>query len=147
MKGRMIHHENGDLRFQKYSINSDECINSVSRAELNKILMSAAEDTGNVNIYFNQALIDVTENDLKFYNGSIIPNNGIIIGADGAGSQIRKYIDKNIKKPSKTESLGHAYKELNIAPNKNGNFQMDSNSLHIWPRGEFMLIALHNTDN
>ena len=87
MKGRMIHHENGDLDFQPYSINTTEFINSVSRAELNKILMSASEDTGNVNIHFDQALIDVTNEELKFCNGEKTPNYGIIIGADGAGSQ------------------------------------------------------------
>jgi kynurenine 3-monooxygenase len=48
--------------------------------------------------------------------------------------------------PSIYEPLGHAYKELNIAASDDGEFQMDANSLHIWPRGEFMLIALPNTD-
>ena len=146
MKGRMIHTQNGELDFQPYSINQEEYINSVSRAELNKILMSEAEETGKVNIHFDEALISVDEEKLTFCTGNTVPNKGIIFGADGAGSEIRKYIDKNSTTPSQTKPLGHAYKELNIAPGKNNDFQLDVNSLHIWPRGEFMLIALPNTD-
>jgi len=146
MKGRMIHRENGELDFQPYSINPNEYINSVSRGELNKILMTAAEDSGKVNIHFDHTLIEVTHDELKFSSGETIPNEGIIFGADGAGSELRKYIDSTTNSPSHTEPLGHAYKELTIAPGDNGNFQIDANSLHIWPRGEFMLIALPNTD-
>ena len=146
MKGRMIHHENGKLDFQPYSINPKEYINSVSRGELNKILMSAAENSGKVTIYFDHLLIEVNNDELNFVSGKTIPNEGIIFGADGAGSELRKYIDTSTDFPSRTEPLGHAYKELNIAPSDVGKFQIDANSLHIWPRGEFMLIALPNTD-
>jgi kynurenine 3-monooxygenase len=146
MKGRMIHRENGELDFQPYSINPNEYINSVSRGELNKILMTSAENTGMVNIHFDHTLIEVTHNELIFSSGETIPNEGIIFGADGAGSELRKYIDSTSESPSCTEPLGHAYKELTIASGDNSEFQMDSNSLHIWPRGEFMLIALPNTD-
>ena len=146
MRGRMIHGESGKLDFQPYSINPDEYINSVSRVELNKILMTAAEESRKVNIHFDEALIAVDDEKLSFCTGKTIPNDGIIFGADGAGSEIRKYIDKNCTNPSYAEPLGHGYKELNISSGNNGDFQLDANSLHIWPRGEFMLIALPNTD-
>ena len=42
--------------------------------------------------------------------------------------------------------LSAGYKELNIPPNKDGEFAMEPNALHIWPRGQFMLIALPNLD-
>ena len=137
MKGRMIHSEHGELDFQPYSINPEEYINSVSRSELNKILMTAAEETGKVNIHFDSALIAVDDNNLTFCTGETIPNQEIILGADGAGSQIRNYIDKNISTPSLAKPLGHAYKELNIAPGENESFQLDSHSLHIWPPSRY----------
>ncbi|MBC8310904.1 MAG: FAD-dependent monooxygenase [Candidatus Marinimicrobia bacterium] len=146
MKGRMIHCQNGELDYQPYSINPDEYINSVSRSELNKILMTAAEKTNNVDIHFSHALSQIQENKLVFKNGNTLEIENEIFGADGAGSVIRKHIDSNCANPSITKPLGHAYKELNIASGDNGEFQMDANSLHIWPRGEFMLIALPNTD-
>jgi kynurenine 3-monooxygenase len=40
--------------------------------------------------------------------------------------------------------LPHCYKELAIAPGKNGGFQLEPGALHIWPRRGFMLIALPN---
>jgi kynurenine 3-monooxygenase len=47
---------------------------------------------------------------------------------------------------ARLEALGHSYRELEIAPDHSGGFQLDGNSLHIWPRGGFMCIALPNTE-
>ena len=146
MKGRMIHQKNGELDFQPYSINTEEYINSISRSELNKILITAAEDTGKVNIHFSHALSSIKDNQLEFEDSHKVVIENEIIGADGSGSVVRKYIDSNCDLPSTSKPLGHAYKELTIPPGKNGDFQIDSNSLHIWPRGQFMLIGLPNTD-
>jgi len=146
MKGRMIHQQNGDIDFQSYSINPDEYINSISRAELNRILMCAAEVTHAVNINFDEALINVDDRGLHFSTGKSIPHSGIVIGADGARSEIRRYIDSHCEIPSYAAPLGHAYKELNIPSSETDDFQLDANCLHIWPRDEFMLIALPNTD-
>jgi kynurenine 3-monooxygenase len=38
------------------------------------------------------------------------------------------------------------YKELHIPANPDGSHKIDKNSLHIWPRGHFMLMALANLD-
>ncbi len=110
--------------------------------------MNNAEESVNVEIYFNHSLVEFDEmkNELVFKNGVRAPIDKHVIGADGAGSIIRKFIDSKNKPPSHSEPLGHGYKELHIAPSRSGNFQLDPNALHIWPRGEFMLIALPNTD-
>ena len=42
--------------------------------------------------------------------------------------------------------LAHGYKELSIPPGPGGSFRMASDALHIWPRGNYMLIALPNDD-
>ena len=148
MKGRMVHLYNGEIEFQPYSIYSHEYINSVSRGALNKILMTRAEESGKVQIYFNHSLseIDESTNELVFNNGNRNLISDHIIGADGAGSVIRSYIDMKVPSPSYSDPLGHDYKELHIAPGRDGNFQLDPNALHIWPREEFMLIALPNMD-
>jgi len=146
MKGRMVHHSDGNLEFQPYSIHPHEYINSVSRGELNKILMTAAEKTGNVNIHFKHTLSKAESGVLVFENGKRIEAEGEVFGADGAGSVVRQYIDSNSDKLSKSEPLGHAYKELSISANAAGEFKLEPNGLHIWPRGQFMLIGLPNTD-
>ena len=146
MKGRMVHLPEDNTDFQPYSINSHEYINSVSRGELNKILMTAAEKTGNVNIHFKHTLSKAESGVLVFENGKRIEAEGEVFGADGAGSVVRQYIDSNSDKPSKSEPLGHAYKELSISADAAGEFKLEPNALHIWPRGQFMLIGLPNTD-
>jgi len=146
MKGRMIHTVNNKINFQPYSLNKKESIHSVSRSKLNNLLISTAENYKNIEIQFGMNLINVEEKNLRFDNGKFIPSKDFIIGADGVGSQIRKYINLNSSNPSYFNPLGHSYKELKIDSDKNGDFQLDPNSLHIWPRGEFMLIALPNTD-
>jgi kynurenine 3-monooxygenase len=46
-----------------------------------------------------------------------------------------------------TVFLEHGYKELHIPPDTaGGNFLIEKNALHIWPRHQFMMIALPNFD-
>ena len=146
MKGRMIHDRHGKTDLQPYGQKNDEVIFSVSRSELNMILMDQAENTGKVKIYFNQPLIgaDLDKKELEFEDGNV-PFN-IVMGSDGSSSQLRgAIVEKNrtkfIKKP-----LGHGYKELTIPASDLGDYLIDPHALHIWPRGEFMLIALPNKD-
>jgi kynurenine 3-monooxygenase len=42
--------------------------------------------------------------------------------------------------------LGHGYREVEMRPAVGGGFRMREDCLHIWPRGEFMLMALPNPD-
>jgi kynurenine 3-monooxygenase len=42
--------------------------------------------------------------------------------------------------------LEHGYKELSIPAGPAGSFRMRNDALHIWPRGNYMLIALPNDD-
>ena len=128
MKGRMVHLSDGNTDFQPYSINAEEYINSVSRSELNKILMTSAEKTGNVNIRFKHELAKIEGNSLYFTNGENIDIHGEVVGADGAGSVARKFIDTKVDQPSKSEPLGHAYKELSIASGKDGEFTISNRS-------------------
>ncbi|MBT8137845.1 MAG: FAD-dependent monooxygenase, partial [Gammaproteobacteria bacterium] len=47
---------------------------------------------------------------------------------------------------SREDYLEHAYKELEIPAAESGGHRIDANALHIWPRGDYMLIALPNLD-
>jgi kynurenine 3-monooxygenase len=46
---------------------------------------------------------------------------------------------------AREELLDHGYKEFTIPP-VDGGYALDPEALHIWPRGDFMLIALPNMD-
>ncbi len=153
MEGRMLHDENGNQTLQKYGQKAHEVIYSVSRGDLNKILMDAAEATGQVNITFNSNItqVDFDNNQIHYNVGkeSRIHEYDILIGADGAGSIVRSWIEKYYENDNKAKfsviPLDHGYKELTF-PAVNNQFVLEPHALHIWPRGEFMLIALPNDD-
>lgn len=144
MYGRQLHNISGEQNMVGYSSDLSQAIYSISRQKLNEILLNAADATGLVNIYFEHKCTnnDVINQVLEFDSQTHVPYK-LCIGADGFASQVRdKSFDNNT---ISIEQLGHSYKELTIPP-KNNDYQMLVNALHIWPRGEYMLIALPNID-
>lgn len=159
MKGRMMHAKTGELTFQAYG-KDDEFINSISRANLNKLLMTKAESTGAVKFHFQQKAVglDVDLNNVKFEDQSAEATEknyavqaDIVVGTDGSASRVRDDMTANRYGYHCSESrLDYGYKEL-VIPARAGatgdeRFQMEKNALHIWPRGTYMLIALPNFD-
>jgi kynurenine 3-monooxygenase len=108
-------------------------------------LLDAAEATGRVTIEFDKRLesVDFDQSLLRFDDGTTA-SFGVVFGADGAGSRVRKAVAAKGACKFRTDWLGHSYKELTLPPGDNGTYLLDPNALHIWPRGEFMLIALAN---
>ena len=148
MRGRMVHAVGDDRpELQPYGSKPHEVIHSVSRGDLNAILLDAAEATGRVTIEFNAGLesVDFDRSELVFEDGRRA-RFGVVFGADGAGSRVRRSMAACGACSFETEWLGHDYKELTLPPNADGSHQLDPNALHIWPRGEFMLIALANPE-
>ncbi|MCZ6900356.1 MAG: NAD(P)/FAD-dependent oxidoreductase [Bacteroidetes bacterium] len=148
MKGRMIHDLNSELTFQPYG-KEGQFINSVSRAGLNMLLINNAESQG-AKFNFEHFCLDVDlENTIvKLENSSQVKNvsSDLIIGADGAFSAVRFAMQMTDRFNYSQQYIDHGYKELTIPAGKNGEFQLEKNALHIWPRGNYMLIALPNQD-
>jgi len=152
MQGRMIHDMDGNTHLQPYGQQRHEVIHSVSRAQLNMDLMRLAEETGKVHIHFNQKLVsaDLDQNDLSFQdnitNQIEIISFDHVFGCDGSASVLREAIVSRTEAKYEKKPLGHGYKELTIPPSDSNGFQIEKNALHIWPRGQYMLIALPNMD-
>lgn len=154
MHGRMIHDSHGNTFQSNYSGRPHEFINSISRGDLNTLLLDEAEHHENVNLYFNKKCKSVdfqkTTALFKDYenNDEFVEDADIIIATDGAGSVLRKsyYLSKKFLFSFSQSYLSHGYKELSILPKENHDYRIPKNALHIWPRGSFMLIALPNLD-
>lgn len=152
MRGRMIHEEDGSLHLLPYGNKPHEVIHSVSRSGLTALLMDAAEATGHVEILFDHSCraIDLhrqtAELDVRSVDAVETTDWRILIGTDGSASAVRSTILDAAGGTIDVEPLGHSYKELSIPPGRNGSFRIEQHALHIWPRGEFMLIALPNLD-
>ncbi len=142
MTGRMLHDEEGRLRLIPYGNKPHEVIYSVSRAGLNTLLLDAAESTGRVAVRFGE-----TVHGVDFANREVqgTPYD-VLIGTDGSASAVRAVILERTDGRLDEQPLGHGYKELSIPAAAGGRFRMERGALHIWPRGEYMLIALPNVD-
>jgi len=150
MLGRMMHSTDGELTFQPYG-KSDEAIYSVSRGGLNIELMKIADSFENVTFHFNQKCtgVDLENSIISFKEPSgkrITKYADLIFAADGAFSAVRSSFQKTSRFNYSQQYLEHGYKELRIPPAPDGSHLIEKNALHIWPRGQFMLIALPNLD-
>ncbi|MFT5248909.1 MAG: kynurenine 3-monooxygenase [bacterium] len=154
MIGRMIHDTSGNKFMSLYSGKEDKYINSISRPGLNMLLLDTAEKLPNVTLHFNKSCesLDFKNTSAVFedYNTKekITYNADLIFGTDGAGSVVRNnmFINKDLRLSFSIDWLSHSYKELTIPAAENGDFKSEQNALHIWPRGENMLISLPNLD-
>lgn len=144
MKGRMMHAVDGELTVQPYG-QEGQHINSISRAKLNEVLIQESEAKG-VSFQFEKLCksIDFDSKSISFNDDEKV-NGDLILGCDGAFSAVRKKMQTEDRFNYSQHYIEHGYKELSIPP-INDEFALDPNYLHIWPRGNFMLIALPNTD-
>ncbi|MEQ8908275.1 MAG: NAD(P)/FAD-dependent oxidoreductase [Vicingaceae bacterium] len=151
MYGRMMHDQNGETTFQPYG-KENEAIYSVSRGELNCRLMDCAESYEKVNFHFNMSCkgVNLETNTLHFLDDEkqekVKVDADRIFATDGAFSAVRSRLQRTDRFNYEQMYLPHGYKELSIPPSTDGGFKIDKNALHIWPRGEYMLIALANED-
>jgi kynurenine 3-monooxygenase len=152
MRGRMVHGIDGGLTFQPYGHEAHHVIHSVSRGGLNRLLVEAAESMPNVEVRFGQRCVGVdlenataTFADIETGTSELVGAD-LLIGADGAYSEVRLAMQHTDRFEYAQSYLEHGYKELTIPAAEGGGFRMEPNALHIWPRGGFMMIALPNLD-
>ena len=154
MFGRLMHDTEGNTFSSNYSGRENEYINSISRGDLNAILLDEAEKHENVQLHFNKKCehVDI-ENAIAHFKDYTTKEDfsidaTVIFGGDGAGSSLRKsYVsERKFLFSYSQDYLNHGYKELEIPADTNGKHQISKGHLHIWPRGDFMLIALPNMD-
>jgi len=150
MYHRAIHGIDGDLSSLPYG-KEDEAIWSVSRGGINEQLLDIADDEPNITTHFEHRLVDVdfesatatfkVKNDKDF-----VIEADYVFGADGAYSKVRR-LAHNLPRFSYSQTyMPQCYIELNIPANPDGSHKLEKNALHIWPRKDFMLIALPNPD-
>lgn len=170
MRGRMVHHRDGHIELLRYGRDDSEVIWSISRGGLNVALIDAAQKAG-AHLHFDRRLLSAAfgEQDvsLRFHDDSADSVHehtaASVIGADGAGSALRGAMNAKTPLGERIEELGHGYKELEIPalPNfpsislppaaaaalaRGETCAIERNALHIWPRGNYMCIALPNAE-
>jgi kynurenine 3-monooxygenase len=152
MRGRLIHDRKGATSLQPYGQRPNEVIYSVSRQILNQALIDIAARQPGVSVNFEHrfeaadfdkgtALIRDLRRD-RLMTVSMQP----LLATDGAGSLMRRRMSSLNLISAHEADLEHGYKELSIPADAAGRHVMAADALHIWPRGNHMLIALPNAD-
>ncbi|GIW74187.1 MAG: kynurenine 3-monooxygenase [Phycisphaerales bacterium] len=148
--------------FQPYSTDPRDAIRSVSRGGLNIALLDAAQRTPGVTLLFEHRCVGVDLDSatatFESPQGTVRLQGRVLIGADGAYSAVRQAMQTTDRFDFSQQYLQAGYKELRIGPpetladlppgvaDRFDGFAMDPQGLHIWPRGESMMIALPNPD-
>jgi kynurenine 3-monooxygenase len=144
MNGRIMHDIKGNLTFQAYG-KEGQYINSISRSNLNIVLMNEAEKCG-ATIFFDERCTGIDFEATSLTTTSGTRSFDLIIGADGAYSAVRWAMQITDRFNFSQHYIDHGYKEFHIPPGAGGQFRLEKNALHIWPRESFMMIALPNPD-
>ncbi|KAK6502825.1 kynurenine 3-monooxygenase, mitochondrial precursor [Arthrobotrys musiformis] len=154
MNGRMIHDTAGKQSSQRYDVHG-RFIRSIDRSYLNGALLDQLEQMSNVTLKFSHNLKRLTLEkseatfERRLASGeteTVKVSADLFIGADGAHSQTRYHMMKYVRLNFSQEYIDSLWCEFHLPPSPEGEFQLDPNHLHIWPRQTFMFIALPNMD-
>ena len=151
MTGRVMHDVQGGLTRQPYG-HDGQAIYSVNRGHLNRRLLDLAEAQTGVSLHFGQQCrgIDLKKQELHLFDTASQQEHtepySRLFGTDGAFSAVRAAMQKTDRYNYSQQYLEYGYKELTIAAGPEGAWQLEKNALHIWPRGQYLMIALPNLD-
>ncbi|KDN48491.1 kynurenine 3-monooxygenase [Tilletiaria anomala UBC 951] len=149
-----------------------ECINSVDRARLNNLLLDQAARHPLIDVFFEYKLLRADLEHALPQDEQVLKQCDVVIGCDGHHSKLRGEMVRFVPRMDFSQSyIDNGYVELSI-PRRSDHpdagvrehvprysragatkrmpdddeFLLDPNHLHIWPRHDFMLIALPNRD-
>ena len=149
--GRRIHSEDGEVTFQPYG-NRGEALYSITRNELNRVLLDIAERQHGVEtrfsakcseLYAQEPAVVLEDQDT---GRRWTERASWIIGSDGAFSAVRLHLQKTDRFDFSQSYIQQGYKELTVPPAESAAWGLDRHALHIWPRGSYMLIGFANFD-
>jgi len=151
LRGRTIHSADGRTTFQPYG-RPDQCIYAVSRTALNEVLLDTVERLAGIRLHFDMRCVDVglTDGTASFEDSrgkSVQTRQGaIVVGADGAFSAVRAKMLRRARLNFAQSCLEWGYRELEMRASSDRRAPLDPTTMHVWPRGGFMLSAFPNLD-
>lgn len=152
LRGRAVHTGQGTVTSQPYGKNDREVILSISRTDLNAVLLDHVGSFPNIRLHFHHRCCEIDRETaaavfLDEQTGDTLRVQAdFLVGADGAFSVVRQQMQRGLRTDYRQDFLAWGYKELTISARRDGTPGMDPNALHVWPCGNHMLFALPNVD-
>ena len=149
MTGRVMHDAHGGLTRQPYGADG-QAIFSVNRGHLNRVLLDLVEAEPNVRLGFGQQCraVDFGRRELRLLDVASGQERAEpyarLFATDGAFSAVRGALQRTDRYDYSQQYLEYGYKELTIAAAPGGAWALAADALHIWPRGQYLMIALPN---
>lgn len=151
-RGRMIHTTGGERVFQPYGAESHQVLHSISRRDLNAALIDQADRSPGVRFFFSHRFQDLDKRSAaclfrdETTGKPVRVEADFVIGADGAYSAVRARMQRRERADFDQEFLDWGYKELTIPPAPDGTSAIELEALHIWPRGDCLIVTHPNVD-
>ncbi len=150
---RIFHEQSGEVKEQPYGKNT-QAIWSISRNKLTEILLCHAEQEELINLHFDQRLTHVDFSSacssFSYIKSGIKGHKEIdadyIFAADGAFSKVRRLAQETPRFSYSQRYMKQCYIELTITANNDGSAKLAENASHLWPRDNFLLMALPSCD-
>lgn len=148
--GRIIHLVDGSVSFSPYG-DDGEAIYALRRHELAAILVEVAEQRG-AKFSFRTSCQDVDLEApairIKRGGGDAIERSAsLLVAADGAYSTIRNRMQQRLRFFNYSQRYANLeYTEFLVPGDAAGLTRGRRNAVHVWPRGNFMLIGFPNRD-
>ncbi|KAF7347389.1 Kynurenine 3-monooxygenase [Mycena venus] len=153
LRGRMVHRLDGNATRQQYD-RGGHCLYSIERGLLNTILLEAAGSVLNIGIQFLHRVqsVDFISNTVHLSNlvsGQAFDDRfDLCIGADGSNSVIRHHLMVATQMEYSQHYISHEYVEIRLPhgmdTSGHNTFLLDADHLHVWPRGDFTMVAMPN---
>jgi amino acid adenylation domain-containing protein len=146
--GRVIHGVDGALDYQAYG-NRGEALYSISRSGLSNLLLQEVRARG-IEVHLRQCCVGVElatatatfENDVTGTRHPV--ESRYLVAADGAFSSVRTVLQRTPNFTYAQEYFTHGYKEV-LVPQEQAR-ALERHALHLWPRGNYLLIGFPNLD-
>lgn len=151
MRGRVIHGADGSLSFLPYGTQESQILHSITRRELSAVLVDRAERAGAIELHFGTRCVglDRDTGTLRFAGGDGVPASAsadLVVGADGAFSPVRGWMHRGLPADFHQEFLDWGYRELRLPAAPDGSSRIEWNALHVWPRGDGLIVSHANLD-
>ncbi|GGQ75466.1 FAD-dependent oxidoreductase [Couchioplanes azureus] len=148
--GRMIHSPYGACAFQPYTSRHD-AIYSASRAQLTDLLLEMVRAHPGVRVHFDHRCL---EPDFDRRRLSFVGPGGVttavtarqVFAADGAWSTLRRGLLRAHAGSFFQRLSPMLYRELRLPPSGLTGDLAHREALHLWPRGQCMLVGFPNVD-